>query len=115
MKDVNLVRYELFKEVYEHKNKIQDLSLLPPCKQSLTNHCNRANIVAARWKLCFEAEVEYHDVTNYGWRKDGNIFWFRSAFPKNLETIIFHVSGEDDDNDEFQILEDDILDHEEME
>ena len=68
-KDVNLVRYELFKEVYERKNKIQDLSLRPPCKQSLLNHCKWANFVAAQWKSCLEGDVEYHNVANHEWTK----------------------------------------------
>ena len=110
-KDVNLVRYELFKEVYERKNKIQDLSLLPPCKQSLLNHCKRANFVASQWKSRLEADAEYHNVAKHGWTNEGDIFWFESAFPETLELLIFDACGMDD-NDEFQLIEDDNLDDE---
>ena len=34
-KDVNVLRYEIFQNVYEKKGKIIDLSLLPPCRASL--------------------------------------------------------------------------------
>ena len=106
-KDVNLARYEIFKDVCERKNKIQDLFLLPPCKQTLLNHCKRANFVAARWKSCLDPDAEYHDITRYGWTKEGNIIWFKSAYPKTLESFIFNARSEHDDNGEFQLIEDD--------
>eukprot|EP00795_Rhopilema_esculentum_P006039 gene6039-11414_t len=49
-KDVNAVRYEIFKNVYEKKGKIQDLSLLPPCRQLLHLHCQRSNYIAEVWR-----------------------------------------------------------------
>ena len=35
LKNINTVRYEKFTDVYKKKNKIQDLSLLSPCQQSI--------------------------------------------------------------------------------
>ena len=40
-KDVNLLRYEIFHNVYEKKGKIIDLSLLPPCRESLVLQSER--------------------------------------------------------------------------
>ena len=40
-KAVNLLRYEIFQNVYEKKGKIIDLSLLPPCCESLVLQSER--------------------------------------------------------------------------
>ena len=37
-KSVDELRYKKFENVYRTKNKIQDLSLLPPCRRSLVLH-----------------------------------------------------------------------------
>ena len=42
-KDVNVLRYEIFQNVYEKKGKIIDLSLLPPCRASLFLQSQRCN------------------------------------------------------------------------
>ena len=43
---VNFLRYEIFQNVYEKKGKIIDLSLLPPCRESLVFQSERRNYVA---------------------------------------------------------------------
>ena len=45
-KDVNLLCYEIFQNVYEKKGKIMDLSLLHPCRKSLVLQSERCNYVA---------------------------------------------------------------------
>ena len=47
---VNDVRYDIFHRKYSNKNKIVDLSLLPPCQSTLKLHSNPANFVAKIWK-----------------------------------------------------------------
>ena len=65
-KDVNKVRYTIFENVYEKKGKIQDLSLLPPCRQSLLLHCRRSNHIAKVWRSCFDAEIDFDYILNHG-------------------------------------------------
>ncbi|KAG1652172.1 hypothetical protein GQR58_026483 [Nymphon striatum] len=45
-RDINEVRYEMFKNIYEKKSRIQDLSLLPPCCDTLNLRSKRCNYVA---------------------------------------------------------------------
>ena len=72
-KDVEKACYEIFKDVYEKKGKVQDLSLLPPCKQALKLHCKRANYVAKMWKSSFMHEVELGNIEDNGWSDQGEI------------------------------------------
>ena len=55
VKSVDELRYKKFESIYRTKNKIQDLSLLPPCCRSLVLHLKRGNYIARIWKLCFQA------------------------------------------------------------
>ena len=48
--DVNKTRYKMFQRKFTRENKIIDLSLLPPCKNTLTRHIKRANTIAYIWK-----------------------------------------------------------------
>ena len=65
-KDIDLVRYETFRNTYEKKGKIQDLVLLPPCKQSFLLQCKRCNYIAKVWKSSFDANVELEDIQKHG-------------------------------------------------
>ncbi len=51
---VNQVRRELFWKKLNKQKKIIDLSLLPPCLQSLQKHCHRANYVSRMWRLAHQ-------------------------------------------------------------
>ena len=43
---VNEARYTVFKESYEKKNIIPDMSLLSPCQETLKLHCSHACFVS---------------------------------------------------------------------
>ncbi len=108
--DVDEVRYDIFKDVYEKKGGVQDLSLLPPCKQALKLHCKRANYVAKMWKSSFILEVELGNIQDYGWSDKGEILWVETVFPEDVTEILGDV---DDDTEEFQGLDnEDISDGE---
>ena len=67
-KTINTARYNKFKDAYEKKNKIQDLSLLPPCQQTLRLYFKRSNYVARIWKLCLIPRVCLPAVEDHGWK-----------------------------------------------
>ena len=64
-KDINHVCHELFQRTYS-RDKIKDLSLLPPCQSTLKLHPSRANVVAKIWKSADEANVDIPDVALEG-------------------------------------------------
>eukprot|EP00794_Sanderia_malayensis_P011489 gene11489-biopygen9165 len=99
-KDVNAVRYEIFKNGYEKKGKIQDLSLLPPCRQSLQLHCQRSNYIAKVWRSCLQANIDFADIERNGWSADGKIVWVDAAFPEEVEQILVGVESNDESSDD---------------
>ena len=72
-KDVNVLRYEIFQNVYEKKGKIIDFSLLPPCRASLFLQSQRCNYVSKIWRSCLQADLVLEDISNHGWTVDGEI------------------------------------------
>ena len=96
--DVNEVRSEIFKDVYEKRGKTQDLSLLPPCKQALQLHCKRANDVAKLWKSIFVQEIEVGNIEDNGWSDKGEIAWGETVF---TEDVTEFLEEDDGDTEEF--------------
>ena len=93
-KSVDKLRYNKFEVVYRKKNRIQDLSLLPPCLRSLLLHLKRSNYIARIWKLCFQAVIDFQDISNHGWNSDGTIKWTTEEFPDDVVEIL---TAEDED------------------
>ena len=102
-KNINSIRYDIFKAVYTKKGKIQDLSLLPPSLQSLQLHCKRENYIAKIWRSCLNRNIDLQNVENSGWRGDGTLVWIEEAFPEQIESIMA-------DTDESDIDEADVED-----
>ena len=62
--DVNQLRYNLF---CSHKGEIESHQL-PPCKDSLAKHSQRANFQAAKWKKSLQADPETPSLIGNGWK-----------------------------------------------
>ena len=102
---VDKLRYNKFEAVYCKKNKIQDLSLLPPCLRSLLLHLKRSNYIARIWKSCFQAVIDFQGISNHGWNSDGTIKWTTEEFPDDVEdedeiAPIDEPDDSDEDSDE---------------
>ena len=52
--DVNLLCYEIW--------RIEDLSLLPPCLESLVLQSERCNCVAKIWRSCLNGDMQHEDI-----------------------------------------------------
>ena len=100
---INVVRYDKYKEVYEKKNKIQDLALLPPCQQSVQLHFKRSNYVARIWRSCLTAVVDFPNIGEHGWTNSGSIVWAEDILPENIVDILMN----EDENDNESEVEDD--------
>ena len=63
-----------------------DISLLPPCRESLKKHCERANYQAYIWKNAHIAKVQLPSREGCGWKmnEDGEIAidWIKDALPQ---------------------------------
>ena len=107
-KSVDELRYKKFENVYRTKNKIQDLSLFPTCRRSLVLHLKQANYIARIWKLCFQAIINFQDISNHGWNINGAIHLTTEEFPDYIIDILTNeddsetvaIEGPDDSDDE---------------
>ena len=98
-RDINEVRYEMFKNIYEKKGRIQDLSLLPPCRESLNLRSQRCNYIAKAWKSSFQSTIDFDVITANGWSEEGQVIWMNEAFPPNVTEILMDAE-EGSDSDE---------------
>ena len=91
-KSINKAHFKLFEKKQRGK-KCPDLALIPPCESVLRYHTKRANTVAYIWRnsICKDINVEYQ-----GWDSDGKIIWMDSAFPPQIEDILFDDNYDED-------------------
>ena len=107
-RSVDKLRYKKFESVYHTKNKIQDLSLLLSCHTLLVLHLKRANSIARIWKLCFQAIIDFQDISNHSWNSNGTIHWTTEEFPDDIIKILTN----EDDSETVAIEEPDDSDEE---
>ena len=74
LKEVNKVRSSMMRKITGgnttaiNKVKKVDLSSIPPCKRSLTRHCNHVNYRVKQWKLAHESKPHIEKPTEkHGW------------------------------------------------
>ena len=64
--DINILRYKIFCRTPKQNDG------LPPCKDSLDHHIDRANYQCAIWKRAREAHPHIPSPVNHGWSQDGD-------------------------------------------
>ena len=106
LKDINLLRFNMYTKKYIKENKIIDMCSLPPCRSVLKLHSMRANFVAAIWKRSISPNVEPPEISESGWLPDGSVRWINDAYPRDIEDIFFddeydgeYECGEEGDSD----------------
>ena len=77
------------------RRKIQDLSLLPPCQQSIRLYFKRSNYVAKIWKTCLIPMQCYPSINEHGWSEDGTIVWTESILPDNIYELLLNENEND--------------------
>ena len=63
---VSEARCKVFKESYEKRNIIPDMSLLPLCQETLKLHCSRACFVSRLWRLTNHNQVNALSPVGHG-------------------------------------------------
>ena len=97
--EVNSARFELFQKKYSTQNKVIDLSLLPPCRNSLEKHLARANYVSRIWKCSDVANSDYPPPSHHGWNASYEIDWCGDTLPTDIEDLLLNVTEGDDDDE----------------
>ena len=110
--DINSLRHEKFIERFSTKPGMVltsydgvDISLLPPCRESLRMHIRRANYQTLIWKKADDPTPSIPGPDGHGWTIDNNgqleICWLAgNPMPQELEDVIASpfVTPEDEDD-----------------
>lgn len=105
---INELRYQRVCSKFHTKNNVispkssTDLSMLPPCQQSLDLHLKRVNYQVRIWKTALQQFPELPPVELHGWKHCNNalsIDWGEKMFPTELTDILAsesHISNSSD-------------------
>ena len=66
------------------KDKVPDLSVLPPCNSSLQKHIQRANYVDRIWRKAEDPIMMLEDQARHGWLPDLSTDWMQEAYPDDV-------------------------------
>ena len=105
MKKINDLRHYLYKKKFENKEKVIDLSLLPPCFQSLQLHIYRTNYIARRYKLSNFPLIDEPDKKNHGWDENGQINWVIKAYPSEVDLLLAEENDSESDAEVVEYVE----------
>ena len=84
LSSVDDVRRKIFWRNFSRDQKITDLSLLPPCKDSLVRHIKRSNYIAHIWRQASRPMIEQEDPINHGWKADFSVDWIFEPYPEDI-------------------------------
>ena len=121
--DVNSLRYFLFESRYTTtlpsgkltaETSAIDLSLIPPCRESLRKHAMRANYQTAVWRTAHSTKPCLPSPAGCGWKIGDaqlEIEWTAdNIMPAKLVDILTNRNADDDDTHD-EVEEDDIVDN----
>ena len=97
---VNNLRNNIFLQKFEKRNKIIDLSLLPPCEANLKYHIMRAFYVALMFRNANQLILSLEDPINHGWDERGRVKWSTTCYPDDISQLIIN-HAEDEENTAF--------------
>ena len=82
--NVDKLRSEIFWKTLRTKDRVIELSLLPPCRKSLMLHIKRSNYISRIWR---QAEVDMMVIekpSDHGWNEDLSLCWPSQFLPDCL-------------------------------
>ena len=88
IKKINDLRHHLYQKKFENKEKVTELSFLPPCSGSVQLHMFRSAYVARRQRLSNKSIIDEPNINHHGWDEDGQIHWVKKAFPSDVELLL---------------------------
>ena len=109
-KNINKLRFQKFIQKYEREERYVDLALLPPCRNSLLLHTQRANRPAYLMKRANIAIVQEPALQDCVWDVTGNIIWATEHFPEKNIQVIYNECQDSDD-----VIDDEDFDESEFE
>ena len=91
---VNEARYDIFDRTFSKEKKITDISLLPPCQQTLELHILRACFIAREWR---SADINDYESRNSvdGWNEQMEPKWVETMMPEDVQELFIDNKYED--------------------
>lgn len=87
-KSVNEARYTIFDRKFTKQNKIIDMSLLPPCQQTLKLHILRSNFIAREWRSAIVISYEAGNIVGNGWTESLELRWLEKVMPDDVQETV---------------------------
>ncbi len=88
---VNEARSAIFWRKMIQEHNVVDISLLPPCSDSLRKHAERANYVARIWRMACSWQWKTH-----GWLPSLATDWIEETYPKDVSELLVERDVESD-------------------
>jgi hypothetical protein len=96
IKKVNEARSAIFWRKISQEHKVVDISLLPPCSDSLRKHAARANYVARIWRRACYPIMAMEDPQFHGWLPSLATDWIEEAYPEDVSELLVERDVESD-------------------
>ena len=97
LQSVNESRAKFFWKSFKGKNKVADLSLLPPCSSNLLLHIQRANYVAYIYRQADQLQLDLDSPTRHGWNAEGSVVWDDTIYPDDVAELLLNADSEEMD------------------
>ena len=96
-KSVNDAGSKIFWNKLKKENKVIDISLLPPCKNSSRTHTKRANYKARIWRKAATPVMSPDDPKYHGRLPDLTINWIDKPYPEDVPQLLLIDDSSDND------------------
>ena len=94
---------------------INELTLLPPCKDNLKLHISRANYVGNMYVTATRLHMCLDDAMHHKWKQDGKVQWRNDCFFENITDVLETCDRKDDDCSEYEFSDDEASDNSDFE
>jgi hypothetical protein len=94
-KRVNEARYAIFDRKYTKQNKAVDMSMLPPCQQTLKLHILRSSFIAEEWRSAVESSHDTGNILENGWTESMELRWPETVMPEDVRELFVDNASEE--------------------
>ena len=93
---VNEARSAVFWRKMNQEHKVADVSLLPPCSDSLRKDAARTNYLARIWRRACYAIMAMEDPQFHGWLRSLATDWIDKVYPDDVSELLVERNVEND-------------------
>ena len=87
---LNKARFAIFDSKLSKDKKIIDISMIPPCQQTLALHVLRANFIAREWRSADISDYESRNSVENGWNEKMQPKWLEMVMPEDVQELFIN-------------------------